>query len=60
MIFIIMVIITIITFMIIIIMIIIIMIMIIVREGEPAKHMTGRSPAIAPKAEGEGFVKTGF
>ena len=42
------------------IMIMFIMVMMIVREGEPAKHMTGRSPAIAPKAEGEGFVKTGF
>ena len=34
--------------------------MIIVREEEPAKHMMGHSPAIAPTAEGAGFVKTGI
>ena len=34
--------------------------MIIVREEEPAKHMMGPSPAIAPTAEGAGFVKTGI
>ena len=36
------------------------MIMTISREGAPAKHMMGHSPAIAPTAEGAGFVKTGI